>query len=86
LVGNPIKETAYPEARKKTLMSLLQLAQAGQLAGSEANDPIPEEAEISVRLVSLTARPRLKRARPVRASIVALVIPGMLALFENRWM
>jgi hypothetical protein len=85
LVGNPKEETAYPQARKKTLMSLLQLALVGQQAESEAKDPNPEEGGISVRLVSLTARPRLKRARPLRASMVALVVPGMLALFESRW-
>jgi hypothetical protein len=41
----------------------------------EASDPILEAAGISVRLVSLTARPRVQRRGP-RASIVALVVPG----------
>jgi hypothetical protein len=57
-------------------MSLLRLALADRQADSEANDPIPAEEGISVRLVSLIARPRLKRARPVRASMIALVVPG----------
>jgi hypothetical protein len=61
LVENPKVETAYPEARKKTLTSLLRLAPVGQSGESEANDPIPEEEGISVRRVSLTARPQLKR-------------------------
>jgi hypothetical protein len=85
LVGNPKEETAYPEARKKTSTCLLQLALVDQQDEFEANDPIPEEEGISVRIVSLTARPRLKRARPLLA-LVALVFSGMLALFENRWM
>ena len=79
-------ETAYPEARKKTLTSVLQLTLLGQSAESEANDPIPEEEGISVRLVSLTARPRSLEARPLRASIVALAVPGIVVLFENCWM
>jgi hypothetical protein len=86
LVGNLREQIAYLEARKKTSMCLWQLAFVDQYAEPEANDPIQEEEGISVRLVSLTARPRLKRARPLRASIVALVIPCMLVLFENRWM
>jgi hypothetical protein len=67
-------------------MSLLQLALVGRSAETEANDPIPEEEGISIRLASLTARPPLKRAKPPRDSVVALVVPGMLILFENRWM
>jgi hypothetical protein len=85
LVENPKEETADPQARKKTSMSLSQLALVGQQGDSEANDPIPEEEGISVRLVSSTARPRLKRARPLRASMIALVFPDTLALFGNRW-
>jgi hypothetical protein len=69
LAGNPKEETACPEARRKTSTRLLQLALVDQRAEFEANDPIPEEEGISVRLVSLAARPRLKRARPLRASI-----------------
>jgi hypothetical protein len=64
LVGNPKEETACPEARKRTLMSLSQLALAGRSAESEANDPIPEEEGISIGLVSLTARPPLKSGSP----------------------
>jgi hypothetical protein len=77
LVGNPKEETGDPEARKRTLKSLLQLALAlvGRQAESEANDPIPEEVGISIRLASLTARPSLKWAKPLRASMVALVVP-----------
>jgi hypothetical protein len=52
---------------KKTLMSLLQLALVDQQAESEANDPIPEEGGISVRLVSLTARPRHKRGEALES-------------------
>jgi hypothetical protein len=67
-------------------MFLLRLVPAVQGDESEANDPIPEEEAIFVRLVSLIARPRLKRVRPVRASMIALVVSGIPALFENRWM
>jgi hypothetical protein len=52
LAGNPKEEIAYPEARKKTLMCLLQLALVVQSTQSEANDPIPEEEGISIRIVS----------------------------------
>jgi hypothetical protein len=85
LAGNPKEETAGPEARKKTSTRLLPSALVDQHAGFEANDPIPEEAGISVRLVSLIARPRLKRARPLRAPIGRAGFSGMTALFKNRW-
>jgi hypothetical protein len=68
LAGNPKEETACPEARNKTSTRPLLSALVDQRAEFEANDPIPEAEGIFVRLVSLTARPRLKRARLLRAS------------------
>ena len=57
MVENPKEGILCPGARSKTSVFLLQLAPAGQWGGPQANDPIPEEEGISVRLVSLTARP-----------------------------
>jgi hypothetical protein len=84
LVGNPKGEIAYPEAHKKTLMSLLQSALVVQHVESEANDPIPEEEGIFV-LVSLTTRPRSRGGEALESLHGrALVFPGVPALFENR--
>jgi hypothetical protein len=64
----------------------LQLALVVQQTQSEANDPIPEEDGISIRIVSFGCASSAQEGRPLRASMIALVIPGMLAPFESRRM
>jgi hypothetical protein len=86
LVGNPKEETAYPEARKKTLMCLLQLALVVQSTQSEANDPIPEEEGISIRIVSFGCASSAQEGEALESLHDRAGHSGYVALFESRRM